>query len=192
MKKGEVKIRILKLAYEKFLKHGFYRVSMDSLVEELRTSKSSLYNHFSSKEDLVKAVIDKINADINSYLENVIEDDNLNFKNKLVAISEFTKNMLSKVSDEFLKDLEISSPGVGDYYEKERSVRIRKYYKKIFEIGIAEGVVREDINLDLILAIYLNLTVMPLRQEYHQLLNMENKNIYSDVQEIFLNGILKE
>ncbi|WP_067028933.1 TetR/AcrR family transcriptional regulator [Allomuricauda sp. CP2A] len=192
MKKGTIKKRVLKLAYEKFLRHGFYRVSMDSLVEELRTSKSSLYNHYSSKEDLVKAVIDEINNKINTKLESVTENENLPFKDKLIIISEFTKNYLSKVSDAFLKDLAISTPGIGDYYEQQRTKRIKKYYKRLFETGISEGAVRKDIDLDLILAIYLNLTMMPLRPEYHQLLNMENKNIYSDVQEIFMNGILKD
>lgn len=192
MKKGTVKSRVLKLAYEKFLMHGFYRVSMDSLVEELRTSKSSVYNHYSSKEDLVKAVIDEINNEINSKLENVTENEDLNFRDKLIIISEFTKNYLSKVSDAFLKDLAVSTPGVGDYYEQQRTIRIKKYYRRLLETGISEGVVRSDVDLDLVLAIYLNLTMMPLRPEYHELLNMDNKNIYSDVQEIFLNGILKD
>lgn len=191
MSDSDIKNRILKVAYEKYLKQGFYKVSMDSIVKELRTSKSSLYNHYSSKEDLVRAVVEKINSEINHNLELIIEDENLSFKEKLISISQFTKDLFSKVSDAFLKDLEISSPGVGDYYEKERNSRIQKYYRRLFEKGIAEGLVREDINLDLILVVYLHLTVLPLRAEYHQVLDMKNMDVYEEVQEVFLNGILK-
>ncbi len=62
MRGENTKDRILNVAYEKFLKYGFFKVSMDSIVQELKTSKSSLYNHFASKEDLVMAVVEKINS----------------------------------------------------------------------------------------------------------------------------------
>ena len=58
----DVRDRIVRVAKQRFLKNGFYKVSMDSLVKELRTSKSSVYNHFSSKDELVKAVIDLLNS----------------------------------------------------------------------------------------------------------------------------------
>ena len=46
--------RILKIAGEQFLSQGFYKVSIDSLVAELRTSKSSIYKFFSSKESCAR------------------------------------------------------------------------------------------------------------------------------------------
>ena len=190
MKKMAVKERVLKIAKQKFLKHGFYKISMDSLVKELRTSKSSLYNHFSSKEALVKAVIDDLNVEINSKLEEIIDNDRLSFKGKLIAVSEFTKNLLSNVSEEFLNDLEINTPHIWDYYQNARLQRIDKYYRKLFEIGVNEGMIRNDISLDLILLVYLSLTELPLRAEQINLLRMDNENIYEDTTEIFLNGII--
>jgi len=187
-----VKDRILKIAKQKFLKNGFYKVSMDSLVQELRTSKSSLYNHFSSKDDLVKAVIDSLNNEINSSLAEILNDDKLSFKGKLVSVSEFTKNLLSNVSEEFLRDLEINTPEIWDYYQKTRAERINKYYRRLFETGVNEGMIRNDINIDVILAIYLNLMELPLKTEYIEFLNMKNQNIYEETTDVFLSGILKE
>ena len=185
-----VRERILKAAKQRFLKNGFYKVSMDSLVEDLRTSKSSLYNHFSSKEELVKAVIDELNAEINTKLGVILNDDKLSFKGKLVAISEFTKSLLTSVSEVFLTDLEINTPAVWEYYQVSRSNRINTYYRRLFEIGVEEGMVRSDINIDIILAVYLNLMELPLKTEYVEFLNMKNQNIYEDATELFLQGIL--
>ena len=190
MKKSSVRERVLRLAKQKFLKHGFYKISMDSLVQELRTSKSSLYNHFSSKEDLVKAVIDDVNIEINSKLNEVLEDDTLSFKGKLVSISEFTKDLLSNVSDEFLRDLEINTPAIWEYYQKSRAERINKYYRRLFEIGVKEGKVRSDISIDLILAVYLYLTQLPLKSSHLDFLKLDHQNIYKDTTDVFLNGIL--
>ena len=188
--KMSVKDRILKVAKLKFLKNGFYKVSMDSLVRELRTSKSSLYNHFSSKDELVKAVIDVLNVEINTRLSEILNDDKLSFKGKLISISEFTKDLLSNTSEEFLKDLEINTPDIWDYYQKSRIDRINNYYRRLFEIGINEGEIRNDINIDIILAVYLNLMELPLKSEHIEFLDMKNQNIYEETTEVFLNGII--
>jgi AcrR family transcriptional regulator len=190
MKKRSVKDRVLLLAKEKFLTQGFYKVSMDSLVQELRTSKSSLYNHFSSKDDLVKAVIDQLDFEINTSLQKILDDDKLTFKGKLIATSEFTKNLLSSVNEIFLKDLEISTPDIWEYYQELRRNRIDRYYRSLFEDGIREGVVRADIDINVILVIYLNLTELPLKQEYLTFLGVKNESIYEDATEVFLKGIL--
>ncbi len=190
MKKLSVRERVLKIARDKFLKHGFYKISMDRLVQELRTSKSSLYNHFRSKDELVLAVIDELNLEINRKLETVLKDDKLTFKGKLIAISEFTSRLLSEVSEEFLRDLELHTPDIWEHYQDNRLQRINKYYRKLFEIGIQEGFVRSDMDPDMILTVYLCLTEIPLRAGYLDDLGMKNQQIYDDITEIFLNGIL--
>ena len=192
MRKSNLKERIVNTAKQRFLKHGFYKVSMDSLVQELRTSKSSLYNHFSSKDELVRAVVSRLNAEINSRLEEILDDDKLSFKGKLVSISAFTKDLLSGVSEEFLKDLEINTPEIWAYYQESRRERINKYYRYLFETGVREGVLRDDIGIDLILTVYLSLTELPVRAGYIALLGNENQRIYEEVTEIFLKGILSE
>ena len=185
-----VRTRILKVAKQKFLKYGFHKVSMDSLVKELRTSKSSLYNHFASKEALVKAVMDSLNNEINIQLEEILNDDKLSFKGKLASVSDFTRNLLINVSDEFLRDLEMNTPDIWDIFQQNRIERINKYYRRLFEIGINEKVIRSDVNLDIIIAIYFNLMELPLTNKYIDILNMDNQNIYDDVTDVFLNGII--
>lgn len=189
MAKKTIRDRVLRVAKDKFLKQGFHKVSMDSLVQELRTSKSSLYNHFRSKDELVKAVVDQLNLEINTALEQIIEDDKRSFKGKLIAISEFTKHLLSSVSDLFLKDLELNTPELWEYYQEARMDRINRYYRSLFESGIKEGAIRNDLDINVILAIYLSLTELPLKQKYMNFLDRNNENIYEDVTEVFLNGI---
>jgi AcrR family transcriptional regulator len=163
---------------------------MDSLVKELRTSKSSLYNHYASKEELVKAVIDSLNIEINSKLEEILSEDRLTFKGKLIAVSEFTRNLLMSISEDFLEDLQINTPEIWEYYQKTRMERINKYYRSLFELGAKEGKVRNDISIDLILAVYLNLMELPIKMEHISFLNMDNQNVYKDTTEVFLNGII--
>lgn len=50
------KQKIVDFYTDKFLKNGFYYVSVDQIVTELSISKKTLYKYFSSKGELVETV----------------------------------------------------------------------------------------------------------------------------------------
>jgi hypothetical protein len=60
----------------------------------------------------------------------------------------------------------------------------------LFEKGINEDFIRADINIKIVLAVYLNQMELPLKQEYLNYLDINNEIIYENVTEVFLNGIL--
>jgi AcrR family transcriptional regulator len=54
----EKRREIIRVAAEAFQELGYERTSMLTIAERLRGSKQTLYNHFGSKEDLLRAVLD--------------------------------------------------------------------------------------------------------------------------------------
>ena len=52
------KNRVIETAASLFLKVGYTYTSMDEVVQQSGVSKSNVYYHFSSKEELLLAVID--------------------------------------------------------------------------------------------------------------------------------------
>lgn len=190
--KKQVKARIVRLARDKFMKHGFYKVSLDAIVAELRTSKSSLYNHFKSKEDLVYQVLLEINGEINGTLEEIINDKKLSFFGKLMAIMEFTSILLKDTSDEFLKDLRMYTPDLWDLYMKMRENRITRYYKQLFESGMEEGIVRKDLAPALMLHAYFKLTEISIHSEDFEGLGLTNQEAYFQISRLFLEGIRQQ
>ncbi len=52
--------KILKAAADLFLDHGYGETSIDAIVDRCGGSKATLYNYFSTKEELFHAVIDDI------------------------------------------------------------------------------------------------------------------------------------
>jgi AcrR family transcriptional regulator len=59
---------ILKIAFEAFLTDGYAATSMSSIAARVGGSKATLYNYFSSKEELFSAVISEKCQDIQSLL----------------------------------------------------------------------------------------------------------------------------
>jgi AcrR family transcriptional regulator len=165
-------------------------MSIDSIVRDLRTSKSTIYKHYKTKEDLVKAVIDQLNDDINRRLEEIINDEDLSFCRKLNSVVEFTKNTLTEINEEFLQDLKFYTPEIWEYYEKGREYRIDTYYRKLFNDGVAEGAVRKDIDLEILMKVYFNLTQMTVDAEQLNKVNYKNQDLYAEISKIFLEGAL--
>jgi AcrR family transcriptional regulator len=181
--------RIVELAKRRFLAHGFQRVSLDSLVGELHTSKSTIYQYFKTKEELVKAVIDQLDLEINTRLEDIICDDQP-FGQKLSRIIDFTKALLAEINEIFLYDLQNYAPEMWSHYEMKRESRINRHYRELFESGIEDGLIRDDIDIDILLSIYLQLTEIPVSPEQFTRLHVSNQQLYDEVSRVFLEGIL--
>ncbi|MGE8721017.1 TetR/AcrR family transcriptional regulator [Leptospira terpstrae] len=57
MKKEPTRVRLLQVSRHLFLKQGYSETGLNQIVEEAKTVKASLYQHFSSKEMLGKEVL---------------------------------------------------------------------------------------------------------------------------------------
>jgi len=191
MKKGaDQKQVILSAARKKFLTYGFHHVSIDSIVRDLHTSKSTIYKYYSTKEELIKGVIDQLNTEINDQLEKIINDEDTSFPAKLGLVIEFTRNTLTMVNEEFLQDLKFHTPDIWDYYEESRKYRIEKYYRQLFIHGIDQGIIRKDIDIKILLEIYLHLTDMSVDADQFNKVNYSNQDLYSEISKVFLEGAL--
>lgn len=188
--KLEQRERVVAIAKKRFLNYGFNQVSIGSIVKELRTSKSTVYKYFNSKEDLIKCVIDQMEKEITKNIEQIILDQAKSFCSKLGAIIELNKDILSSINDEFLKDLQFYYPEIWEYYEQLRLSRINKYYRQLLTNGIDEGIIRRDINIEILLTVYMQLTKIPFNNGHFQKVHTNNQELYDDISRVFLEGAM--
>jgi AcrR family transcriptional regulator len=66
--------RLVRAAYEVFLQQGFNAVGIDTIIRKVGVTKTTFYNHFESKDDLVAAVLRWRNAQWPRQLRRVIEE----------------------------------------------------------------------------------------------------------------------
>lgn len=50
--------RLIDAAIVRFYNHGFHAVGIDSIIEDASVTKTTFYNHFESKDDLIVAVLE--------------------------------------------------------------------------------------------------------------------------------------
>lgn len=73
---------ILDAAVKVFLEEGFENASMDRISEAAKASKRTVYNHFPSKEDLLRAVIELFTDEMRG-LKNIPYDKNRTLEEQL-------------------------------------------------------------------------------------------------------------
>lgn len=86
MKGRGARERILKTAVRLFYAHGINNVGVDRVVAESRVTKTSLYRHFPSKEKLVAAFLERINAEWSAWLKGRVEQASDDPRARLLAV----------------------------------------------------------------------------------------------------------
>jgi len=77
---------LLATAQRLFYRDGYRIVGIDTLLAEAGVAKMTLYNHFSSKDDLIVAVVEKLDADVRSSLLAAVDAAGSSPTRRLLAV----------------------------------------------------------------------------------------------------------
>jgi TetR/AcrR family transcriptional regulator, cholesterol catabolism regulator len=120
-----------------FLKYGIKSVAMDDIARELGISKKTLYQHFETKNDLIKSVAEyNLANDIQMVASHVIEE------------------IMSIQSPTLIFDLQKYYPEMWQLFEHFQNEQISNHIRQNIERGIKEGLYREEVNATIISKIY--------------------------------------
>ena len=106
-----MKMRIITAAMEELNEHGI-RFTMANLATRLAISKRTLYEHFDSKEVLIESIVDIIILDMQTQRMRILEDLQLNLKEKLLKMLSVRPTAFIKLEDRVKMDLRRQFPGL--------------------------------------------------------------------------------
>ncbi|CDO36985.1 MULTISPECIES: TetR/AcrR family transcriptional regulator [Novosphingobium] len=96
LNKARKRAEIVAIATHSFLEHGYAATSMSAVADELGGSKTTLWSHFASKEDLFIAVIDHRVDCFGREMEEALKDNRFSTAN----LSKLCVTLLEKLMDE--------------------------------------------------------------------------------------------
>lgn len=119
-------------------RQGFLSLTIQDLACLMGISRASLYNYFSSKEDIIMELT-KLYIHYLRKTDKEIQDDAIPFEERLVSV--FEQSVLSAIysSDNYLNDLKASCPvlyGKKLESKRERLEVVRAFYRSGMEAGI--------------------------------------------------------
>jgi len=146
--------RILEAAREKFFEQGFVKVTVDEISADLGMSKKTLYKFFPSKEDLIRKVIHLMMRQANHRVETIVNSDVPSVE-KMSQILVFIGRMWGRAGRQFPIDMKKYFPELWKEIEVFRRERVLVNIQKIFVQAKREGVLRDDVNAQLLLLMFL-------------------------------------
>lgn len=149
--------RIVAVARAMFFQRGFVRVTADDLAAELGISKATLYKEFRSKEEILREVVREFMTEIIGRVDALIKDDTMGFVERLVTLFTFVGGRISQFGPLFIRDIQKSAPRVWKEIDDFRRDKIITNFKVILAAGHRQGLFRGDIDMDLLLRMFLKL-----------------------------------
>ncbi len=92
--KAERRAAIVQLAMHSFLARGYEATTMSAIAKEMGGSKGTLWSYFSSKEELLAAVIDSASAAFQSFMGAMLDPE----KDIHVVLTRFCETFLERIS----------------------------------------------------------------------------------------------
>lgn len=140
--------RILQEASRQLFTAGYNGLTMDALAHELGMSKKTLYAHFGGKDEIVAAVIDGAGRAIRAEVEASCSDPALRFTQRLRKVMDIVGTRWARVTPAFLRELERFAPPLHRRLEDLKQRNIPLVIGGLLRQGIAEGMVRADVDVD--------------------------------------------
>ena len=151
---SETKDYIVDQAYKLFLSRSYEAVSISEISKAIGLTKGALYHHFTSKEELFKAVIDKY-LPLETYFEPI---DDISLKQYIELAVDTARKIVNGIFGEAPKFIPLSYvalfidafrhyPGFANDKNRLLQAEVEKI-KGVLRNAIARGEIRSDINID--------------------------------------------
>lgn len=189
---NSVRSRILAAARGNFFIHGIRAVTMDDLAAELGMSKKTLYEHFSGKTTLVKAMILEKFREVESSLEQITSESPADFPGVLQRVLAYMQRHAGEIKPPFLRDIGREAPEILKLIETRRREVVQRFSRKLLDEGRAAGIVRRDIPAELVMEILLGAVQAIMNPTKMEQLDLTPHKGFTAIISVILEGIVTE
>ncbi|WP_033541243.1 TetR/AcrR family transcriptional regulator [Planococcus sp. CAU13] len=183
-----MKSRIIRAFIEETRVNGI-KFTMDDLAKRLGISKRTLYEHFSSKLEILESIIDLTLSEFDERSNQIIEDQSLGLKEKIRQ----TITIMPEHNDFYdLRILEQLKRYYPEQWERiDREIHQWDNLKKLLEEGMETGLIKEQ-NIELLMKIIMDAINITLDLKFFSDHSISVKEAVEAITELLLHGLVKE
>jgi len=163
---------------------------MDELAAELGMSKKTLYAHFESKHELLKAVILNKIEDSEAALESLARESSPDLPGEIQQLLACLGRITEEIRPPFIRDLQRDAPELFALIQARRGEVIHRHFKKLIDRGRQAGLLRKDIPATVMIEILLGATEAIVNPQKMLELKLSPHAAYSMVLRVVLEGVI--
>ena len=141
---GELRDQMLDTAAELFIRNGYDGTTVQQVIDQLQVSKGAFYHYFSSKEDLLDAVAERLTREGLAQFRPILEDQNVpaleRFVNYLVLSRQWHLSRMSLIGAMLKVFLQDENTIIRQKINRRNVEAVQPLFEKLIADGIAEGV----------------------------------------------------
>jgi AcrR family transcriptional regulator len=188
----EIKDRIRIRADEMFSKHGYSKITMEEIAATLGISKRTLYKHYSNKESILKEIVSTAKCEIESFIEELINNKKLQFIEKLKIFMNFIAKQTARLESPLTDDLMKCTPEIWHDIVEFRKNRTYKHFSELIEQGKKSRTFTKNINTEVIVIAYVSAIHSLISPGTLATLPISADQAYREIMKIFFDGIFTE
>ena len=187
------KCHIIRTAGELFFRLGIRSVSIDDICRELGMSKKTFYVYFASKDELIAQML-QANLD---YMAGKMEEL-LKLQDFRQLVKVFLKRQEAERNDvrrvpQLVYDLKKYYPRQFSDFQVQCFEMQKKYIMQYLELGVAQGLVRANLNIELTAVLFAKIHNDAIRD--FEVIEAHNHNMHQlahTAMDVFVRGVLSE
>lgn len=145
----DIKIHILNETMKMFSKYGIRSVTMDNIASDLGISKRTLYEIFKDKDDLVFQSILEGTKEHQKMCSEIVKNSS-NIIEAIYKIANINSKIFEKINPLFFDDLKKYHFEIYKKIHDKGDIRNYEFTKFLFLKGLNQGIIRDDVDIDLI------------------------------------------
>ena len=193
MEKNPEKVNsIIRAAKQRFAHYGFAKVTMEEIAATLGISKRTLYKHYSNKESILKEIVSTAKCEIESFIEELINNKKLQFIEKLKIFMNFIAKQTARLESPMIDDLMKCNPEIWHDIVEFRKNRTYKHFSELIEQGKKSRTFTKNINTEVIVIAYVSAIHSLINPGTLATLPISVDQAYREIMKIFFDGIFTE
>ena len=144
------KERILQATLELFQVHGIKKTTTNDVARKAGVSPATVYNHFGSKEDLVRAAVKYFLTGAAADFRKIVEGD-LPFMEKMEQVLLYKSDMFGQCQGELLQTIISEDPEIRQLIDSVSRVEITPYVIDFYEEGKRQEYINPELSTETIM-----------------------------------------
>ena len=183
------KERILRATLELFQVHGIKKTTTTDIAQKAGVSPATVYNHFGSKDDLVRAAVKYFLTGAAADFRNIMEGD-LPFMEKMEQVLLYKSDMFGQYQGELLQTIISEDPEIRQLVDSVSRVEITPYVIDFYEEGKRQGYINPELSTKTIMR-FSEITRRGMAAESSLSEDPEyNRKLLEDLIPLYLYGIM--